>query len=99
MQVTIVHVHVKPEHINDFIEASRHNHFASIHEPGNLRFDILQSAEDPSRFVLYEAYRSAADATAHKETSHYLAWRETVAGWMAEPRQGVAYNGLLPAFD
>lgn len=99
MQVTIVHVHVKPEHINDFIEASRHNHLASVQEPGNLRFDILQSAEDPSRFVLYEAYRSSADAAAHKETSHYLAWRETVAGWMAEPRQGVAYNGLLPAFD
>ena len=70
---------------------------ASIREPGNLRFDVLQSGNDPARFVLYEAYRSAADATAHKETAHYLTWREQVAAWMAEPRRGVQYTGLFPA--
>jgi len=99
MQVTIVHVHVKPEHIDDFIAATRENHLASVQESGNLRFDVLQLSDDQARFVLYEAYRSAADAAAHKQTAHYLAWRDTVAGWMAEPRQGVAYNGLLPEFD
>ena len=96
MHVTLVHVHVLPDHIDDFIRASEANHAASIQEPGNLRFDILQSPDDPARFVLYEAYRSAGDAAAHKETAHYLAWRETVADWMAEPRQGVPFNGLLP---
>lgn len=96
MHVTLVHVHVLPDHIDDFIRASEANHAASIQEPGNLRFDILQSPDDPARFVLYEAYRTAGDAAAHKETAHYLAWRETVADWMAEPRQGVPLNGLLP---
>lgn len=97
MQVTIVHVHVKAENVEQFIEASRLNHEASVQESGNCRFDVLQSADDPSRFVLYEAYLSAADAAAHKQTSHYLTWRETVADWMAEPRQGVPYQGLYPA--
>lgn len=97
MQVTIVHVHVKTEYINDFIEATRLNHEASVQENGNRRFDVLQSADDASRFVLYEAYDSEEDAAAHKQTSHYLKWRETVADWMAEPRQGVAYQGLMPA--
>jgi autoinducer 2-degrading protein len=96
MHVTLVHVHVLPDHIDDFIRASEANHAASIQEPGNLRFDILQSPDDPARFVLYEAYRTAGDAAAHKETAHYLAWRETVADWMAEPRQGVPLNGLFP---
>ena len=96
MQVTIVHVDVKPEHIDDFIEASRLNHEASIRESGNIRFDILQSAEEPARFVLYEAYNSGEEAAAHKETAHYLVWRETVADWMVEPRQGVPYYGLFP---
>ena len=96
MQVTIVHVHVKADHVDDFIEACRLNHEVSIQESGNRRFDILQSSEDPARFVLYEAYESARAAAAHKETAHYLAWRETVADWMAEPRQGVPYNGLFP---
>jgi len=96
MQVTIVHVSVKPQHIDDFIEASRLNHEASIQEPGNRRFDVLQSAENPTQFVLYEAYESAAEAAKHKETAHYKQWRETVADWMAEPRQGVGYSGLFP---
>jgi autoinducer 2-degrading protein len=97
MHVTLVHVHVLPDHVDDFIRASEANHVASVREPGNLRFDVLQSPEDPTRFVLYEAYRSAADAAAHKQTAHYLSWRETVADWMTEPRQGIAYNGLHPA--
>ena len=96
MQVTIVHVHVKTEHIDDFVEATRLNHEASVQEPGNLRFDVLQSAGDPARFVLYEAYATKADVAAHKETPHYLTWRETVAEWMASPREGVPYNGLFP---
>lgn len=96
MQVTIVHIHVKADHIGDFIEASRLNHEASVNEPGNARFDVLQSSDDPSRFVLYEAYATPQDAAAHKQTAHYLLWRETVADWMAEPRQGVPYRGLLP---
>lgn len=97
MQVTIVHVHVKPENVEDFIQATRLNHEASIKESGNRRFDVLQLADDQSHFVLYEAYATVADAAAHKETAHYLAWRETVAEWMAEPRQGIVYNGLFPA--
>lgn len=95
MQVAIVHVHVKPDRIADFIEAVRRNHEASINEPGNLRFDVLQRVDDPTRFVLYEAYASVEHAKAHKNTPHYLAWRDTVADWMASPRQGVTYNGLF----
>jgi autoinducer 2-degrading protein len=97
MQVTIVYVTVKSAHIADFIEASRQNHEASVQEPGNRRFDVLQSADDPARFVLYEAYESAADAARHKETDHYRKWRDTVADWMAEPRHGDPFNGLFPA--
>ncbi|WJW76332.1 antibiotic biosynthesis monooxygenase [Thiohalobacter sp. IOR34] len=96
MYTTLVHVHVKPEQLEAFIDATRANHLASVEEPGNLRFDLLQSAEDPTRFVLYEAYASEADAAAHKQTAHYLRWREQVAGWMAEPRRGDRYHGLLP---
>ncbi len=99
MQVTLVQVHVKPEHVNDFIEATRLNHEASIEEAGNVRFDILQAEADPACFMLYEAYLTAADAARHKETAHYLKWRETVAEWMAEPRQGVPYQGLFPRFS
>jgi autoinducer 2-degrading protein len=96
MHVTLVHVQVKPETVEAFIDACRANHENSTQEPGNRRFDILQSANDPTRFVLYEAYASAEDAAAHKATAHYAQWRDTVADMMAQPRQGISYNGLYP---
>lgn len=97
MHVTLVHVHVTPEHVQDFIEATRANHEGSVREPGNLRFDVLQQSDDPTRFVLYEAYVSDQAAAAHKQTEHYLRWRTAVADWMATPRSGILHRGLLPA--
>ncbi len=96
MHVTLVHVRVKPEFVDSFIDATRANHEGSTREPGNIRFDVLQSADDPTRFVLYEWFVDEAAAKAHKETAHYLAWRDAVADWMAEPRAGVRYRGLFP---
>ena len=97
MHVTLVHVYIKPEHTESFIDACRRNHEGSTAEPGNRRFDILQDAADPAHFVLYEAYASEADARAHKETAHYLAWRDQVADMMAKPREGLPFVGLFPA--
>lgn len=97
MIVTLVHVHVLPEHVQDFIAATRRNHEGSIRESGCRRFDVLQSVEDPTRFLLYEAYASEADAAAHKETIHYTAWREAVAPWMAEPRRSERYAAVAPS--
>ena len=96
MRVTLVHVHVKPEYVEAFIAASRANHEASVRESGNRRFDVLQSPQDATRFILYEAYATAEDAAAHKQTAHYAAWRDTVADMMAEARQGVPWVGLFP---
>ncbi len=97
MQVTIVHISVKPGHVDEFIAATRLNHEGSVREPGNLRFDVLQVANNPARFVLYEAFTDVNAAAAHKLTSHYIKWRDTVAPWMAVPREGKNYVGIFPA--
>ncbi|MCB1801836.1 MAG: antibiotic biosynthesis monooxygenase [Gammaproteobacteria bacterium] len=96
MHVTLVHVYIKPDRLDAFVEACRRNHEGSTAEPGNRRFDVLQDAADPTHFVLYEAYVSEADARAHKETAHYAAWRDTVAEMMARPREGQPFVGLYP---
>ncbi len=97
MIVTLVHVQVKPEFLDVFIKATQQNHENSIKEPGNFRFDILQDAQDPFKFVLYEAYESEEAVVAHKETAHYFEWRDTVALWMAKDREGVKHILLFPA--
>lgn len=97
MIVTIVHVWVKEPYIQRFIKASSENHLNSINESGNLRFDILQDANDRTKFTFYEAYDSEEDVALHKQTPHYLKWKETVADWMAQPRQGIRHNILYPS--
>ncbi len=97
MHVSLVHVHVRPQDVDAFIAATRANHLASLGEPGNRRFDVLQAPDDPTRFILYEAFASAADAAEHKQTTHYLLWRDMVAGMMAEPRRAAPMLGLFPA--
>lgn len=96
MIVTCVYIHVKPEAINDFIEASAANHREALKESGNLRFDFVQQADDPCKFMLYEAYESEEASAAHKNTPHYLKWKEKVSDMMAEQRFGVRYNILQP---
>jgi autoinducer 2-degrading protein len=83
--------------IDSFINATIANQRESVKEPGNLRFDFIQQADDPCRFMLYEAYESEEAAAAHKNTSHYLRWRENVKNFMADPRQGIKYNIIEPS--
>lgn len=97
MYVVCVSVHVKEERVDPFIAAVLENARNTRREPGNLRFDVLQQEQDPARFTLYEAYRSADDFAAHQRTPHYLEWKEKVADWMAEPRAGVRHRSLFPA--
>src|SRR5512145_1454565 len=94
----IVHVfcHVKPEVAEDFKAACLENARSSVQEPGIARFDVIQQADDPTRFVLVEVYRTADDPAHHKETAHYARWRDTVAEMFVEPRYSVKYANLFP---
>lgn len=94
--VVHVHVHVKPEAVAAFREATLENARASLREPGIARFDVLQAADDPTRFVLVEVYRTPDAPAAHKATAHYAKWRDAVAEWMAEPRSSVKYTSSFP---
>lgn len=96
MIVYVVEVLVKEEHIEDFKMATIENHNHTIQEPGNYRFDVLQSKEDLKRFTLYEVYESENAVLDHKQTSHYLKWRETVAEWMLSPRKGIKHIVITP---
>jgi quinol monooxygenase YgiN len=96
MFIVHVHVHVKPEFVNAFREATLENARHSVQEPGIARFDVIQQLDDPTRFVLVEVYRTPEDPAKHKETAHYQKWRDTVAEMMAEPRHSVKYANIFP---
>jgi autoinducer 2-degrading protein len=96
MLVVHVFVHVKSDQVDAFKEASLENARNSVQEPGIARFDVIQQQDDPTRFVLVEVYRTPDDPARHKETAHYLKWRDTVAEMMAEPRSSIKYANVFP---
>jgi autoinducer 2-degrading protein len=95
MYIVSVTVFVKPEFVNQFIAATLDNAANSRKEPGNLRFDVSQAEDDPTRFLLYEVYKSKDDFTAHQQTAHYARWKSAVANWMAQPRQGIKHKAIF----
>ena len=96
MNIVHVHVHVKPEFVEAFKQATLENASNSVLEEGIARFDVLQQNDDPTRFILVEVYKTAEAPAAHKETAHYAKWRDMVAEMMAEPRQGIKFNNIYP---
>jgi (4S)-4-hydroxy-5-phosphonooxypentane-2,3-dione isomerase len=97
MIVTCVYVHVKPDAVDSFINATISNHRISVKEPGNIRFDFIQQADNACKFMLYEVFESEEAVAEHKKSSHYNIWRDTVEDFMAEPRQGVRYQIIEPS--
>ncbi len=96
MLIVHVHVHVKPESVDAFKRATVENARNSVKEPGIARFDVMQSTDDPARFILVEVYRSVEATAQHKETAHYQTWRDAVAPMMAEPRSAFKYANIFP---
>jgi autoinducer 2-degrading protein len=96
MFIVHVHVHVKPDSLEAFKQATLENARNSVQEPGIARFDVIQQRDHPTRFVLVEVYRTEADPGEHKKTAHYQTWRDTVADMMAEPRSSVKYDNVFP---
>ncbi len=97
MIVVLVYVNVTADAIDSFLQATLENARASRLEAGVVRFDIIQEQDDPTQFMLIEIYRTEEDPARHKQTAHYLTWRDTVTSMMAEPRRGVRYRILSPA--
>jgi (4S)-4-hydroxy-5-phosphonooxypentane-2,3-dione isomerase len=96
MLIVHVFVHVNPGAVAAFEAATLENARKSVQEPGVVRFDVIQQEDDPTRFVLVEIYRTVTDPALHKETKHYLTWRETVEPMMAEPRRSQKYRAVFP---
>lgn len=96
MFAVAVTIRVLPEHLGAFIQATLENARNTRREPKNIRFDVLQSEDEPTRLMLYEVYTEPAGFAEHQKTAHYLAWREAVKDWMSEPRTAVKLKNLFP---
>ena len=94
MHIVLVDIHIKPETMDAFIEATKDNARNSRQEPGILQFDFVQDKDDPTHFALIEVYRTPGDVDKHRETAHYLRWRDTATDMMSQPRVGTKFQNI-----
>jgi len=96
MFIVHVFIHVKIGCCEAFKSATLENAQNSLREPGIARFDFIEQTDAPDRFVLVEVYRTPEDALKHKETAHYMVWRDAVEDMMAEPRSSIKFTNIEP---
>lgn len=66
----VVKFKTKPEWTDQWLDLTRSFTEATRNEPGNLWFDWSRSVDDPSEFVLVEAFEDDA-AEAHVNSAHF----------------------------
>ena len=82
MYVIVAPIQIKEGYKDRFIEEIIGDASGSVNdEPGCLRFDVIQDAEDPNRVWLYEVYIDEDAFHAHTQTPHFIKWRDATANW------------------
>jgi len=96
MHMIMVRLEVKPERVDDFLKLVTFNASESRKEPGNLRFDVVRSVDNRTRFALYEVYRDDAAVQAHRATPHFAKWRAEIEGLLVTPRISELFTSVIP---
>ena len=96
MHMIMVRLEVKPERVDEFLKLVSFNASESRKEPGNLRFDVVRSVDNTSRFGLYEVYRDDAAVRAHQATPHYAKWRAEIEALLVTPRISERFTSVFP---
>ncbi len=85
MYMIIAPIQIKEEFKERFIAGITENASGAVkNEPGCLRFDVIQDANDANRIWVYEVYKDEAAFHAHTQAPHYLKFRESSTGWREE---------------
>ncbi|MFD1935625.1 MULTISPECIES: putative quinol monooxygenase [Nonomuraea] len=88
---------VLPEHADRWPEITDEFTRATRGEPGCLWFDWSRSIEDPSEYVLVEAFRDDEAGAAHVRSEHFTKARQTLPAYLAETPRIV--NANVPQQD
>ena len=83
---------VLPEHADDWPSISREFTEATRAEEGCLWFDWSRSLDDPTEYVLVEAFRDDDAGAAHVQSDHFRAAQRELPPHLAETPQIVNFS-------
>jgi len=90
-----VNINVKPECLDEFMKEITWFAEECRKEPGCLRFDVLQELEDPTKFMILEAFPTDEGVVAHQQSEHYKRWGQVAPPLIVEPRIRVRYRPIV----
>ena len=97
MYAIFVTVKVKPDKRQQFLEVIEHDTIASERdEPGCMRFNVLQDADDENTYYFYEVYKDETAFQAHTQTPHLQAWRAAAAEVLVAPSTRITTRSVFP---
>jgi autoinducer 2-degrading protein len=85
VNVAIYRIH--PEHVEAFrTRMLQHARTCLTDEEGCVGFDVNQSRDDPTVFLMYETFRRPEDVQAHADSPHTQDFVRTrdANGWLAQ---------------
>ena len=88
---------VRPEHADRWPEITREFTQATRDEPGCLWFDWSRSLDDPTEYVLVEAFADDEAGAAHVQSDHFATAPKTLPPHLAQTPQIVNFS--LPQDD
>ncbi|MGK5675090.1 putative quinol monooxygenase [Micromonospora sp. URMC 106] len=88
---------VLPEHADRWPEIADEFTQATRREPGCLWFDWSRSVDDPTEYVLVEAFRDENAGAAHVQSPHFRTAQQTLPPHLAETPRIV--NVTVPQDD
>ena len=90
MYIVNIAIEIKEGFKDQFIEGIKENaSHAQNDEPGCLRFNVIQDANNENRIWVYEVYKDEAAFQAHTQSPHYLQFRSMSDEW----RQDIGVYG------
>ena len=100
MDILMVRIHVKSQHLEDYIREMIADAEGSVsQEPGCRRFDIIQDVDEPTKLGLCEVYNDADAVDDHVSRPHFLKWKETTADWITQDIGISRCKLIFPAGD
>lgn len=70
----VVQAEIKADRLDEFLDLIEKDAIGSRAEAGCIRFDVVQSQEDPNKFIFYEVYKDLDAVLFHKEQPHFALW-------------------------
>jgi quinol monooxygenase YgiN len=82
---------VRPEHADHWPALTKAFTDATRREPGNLWFEWSRSLDDPTEYVLVEAFRDGDAGAAHVQSAHFTEATTTLPAYLVETPRIVSH--------